>query len=60
MPMLYANCPISGSLIDTGVRSDDESLSIMGCFKMAVFCDKCGQHHMMQVRELFCRAEEDD
>lgn len=58
MPMLYAICPVSGGLIETGVQSDDESLTIMANSKMAVFCDRCGQHHMMQVRELYDSPEE--
>ena len=59
MPLLYAKCPFTGNLIETGVRTDDDSLVIMANSKMAVFCDSCGQHHMLRVRELFCSAEEE-
>ena len=60
MPMLYAKCPATGRLIETGVQTDDDSLTIMAHSKMAVWCERCGQHHMMRVRELLCPAEEED
>ena len=60
MPMLYAKCRVTGSLIETGVSSDDDSLVIMAHSRMAVFCETCGQHHMLRVRELHCAAVEED
>ena len=58
--MLYARCPITKAVIETGVESDDDSLVIMAYSKCAVYCAKCGHHHVMRVKEMYCHAEGED
>jgi len=55
--MLYARCPVTQAVIKTGVESDDDSLVIMAHSKFAVYCEKCGQHHVMRVKEMWCASE---
>lgn len=58
MLTLYAKCPTTGSMIDLGIQSDDDSLVIMAHSKVTIWCEKCRQHHVMRVRELHCCADE--
>lgn len=60
MPMLYARCPTTRAIIETGVESDEDSLKIMRHTKFAVRCETCGTYHTMRVDEMFCAAEDDE
>jgi len=57
---LFAKCPETGLLIETGVESDDDSLVIMAHSRVKVYCEKCGRHHVTRVKEMFCAAKSED
>jgi len=46
---LYFRCPRSGSVIASGIRTDDASIQRVAQLPVSVFCPWCKQNHRMRV-----------
>jgi hypothetical protein len=46
---LYFRCPRSGSVIASGIRTDDASIQRVAQLPVSVFCSWCKQNHRMRV-----------
>jgi len=46
---LYFQCPRSGSVIASGIRTDDASIQRVAQLPVSVFCPWCKQSHRMRV-----------
>ena len=46
---LYFQCPRSGSVIASGIRTDDASIQRVAQLPVSVFCPWCKQNHRMRV-----------
>ena len=60
MPRLYARCPNTKALIDTGIKSDLDTLSKLTEQKVAVLCDRCGTVHAVRIADLFTDHEDEN
>ncbi len=58
MPRLYARCPNTQALIDTGMKTDIGTLSKLTEQKVAVLCDRCNTVHVIRISDLFCSLED--
>jgi hypothetical protein len=45
MSALLVHCPLTGRKIDTGVDTDEYSLSRVGSARLRVECPHCGKSH---------------
>jgi hypothetical protein len=45
MGPLLVTCPITGMLLETGIETDEQSLTYAGDGMLRVFCQTCREHH---------------
>jgi hypothetical protein len=54
MQKLFAKCPATEHVIETGVLGDEVTIASIGDTKVTVFCEHCGSHHIMKVVSTYC------
>jgi hypothetical protein len=58
MVTLYARCPTTLALVDTGIKTDLDTLAKLTQHKIAILCERCDEVHVVAIDELFSSLKE--